>query len=114
MEFESIVHNTKSCKYTFYVVKDTLPHRVAAVVFKNAAHFFEASDDTKSFFESSAHNKLIHKAKNKFGVGNVENHRGICFTIEKQPSGEMEVRASRKEQDVGCDYTDEIYELLSG
>ena len=115
VEFETLVHGKKANKYTFYVVKGTAPQQVIAVIFKNTAHFFEVgTDNKKSFFESSLHQKLIQKVKHKYGVGKVENHHGIGFTIARQPGGKMEVRGVRSENGIEHDYTDEIFELLNG
>ena len=115
MEFESIVHGTKPTRYTFYVVKNTAPHRVVVAVFNNTAHFFEADDDlTKDSFDSSAYRKLKAKAKNKFGVGRIVEHHGVRFNLSKNTDGKMAVTGTLTTAGVTTDYTDDIYALIAG
>lgn len=115
MEFESIVHGTKPNRYTFYVVKNTTPHRVVVAVFNNTAHFFEAAEDlSKDSFDSSIYRKLKAKAKNKFGVGRIVEHHGVRFNLSKNHDGKMAVTGTLTIDGVTTDHTDDIYVLLAG
>jgi len=114
MELQSIVHGQKPNRYTFYVVKDA-PHKVAVAVFRNAAHFFETSDDlNKDSMEDSVYRKFKAKVKNKFGVGKIVEHTGVRFNLSKNEDGTMAVTATQTTNGVAVDSTDFVYELLAG